>query len=47
MWGIHDSDWWSLLAILVSLGVALGWVLFVGVPMVWQMVKPLIHAITG
>lgn len=47
MWSMSDSDFAGLLAILVSLGVAIGWVLFVGVPWLWLIVKPLIHAITG
>lgn len=47
MWGTRDSDWWLSLAVILAIGVGLGWVLFIGVPMLWAWTKPFIHAITG
>lgn len=47
MWGTSDSDWWWLMAVVLVLGMGLGWVVFDGIPMLWHVVKPLIHAITG
>lgn len=42
----NDSDWWAFIAILIAIGIAIGWVLFVGFPMAWEVLKPFIHGIT-
>lgn len=40
------AGFYSLVLALVSVGVFVGWVLFVGLPWLWVALKPLLHAVT-
>ena len=46
MWSVSESDWWWLLFVVLAIGMALGWVMFEGIPMLWHLVKPWLHVIT-
>lgn len=37
----------GLVTALIVVGIVIGFVLFIGVPWLWQIVKPLIHALTA
>ncbi len=37
----------DVIPVLIGVGVAIGFVLFVAVPWLWQLVKPWIHALTS
>jgi hypothetical protein len=41
---ISESDFWTFTAIMIVLGFALGGVVFIGLPKLWELLKPLIHA---
>ncbi len=43
--GFIDLD--GAIAALVVVGIFIGFVLFVGVPLLWGFLKPWIHSITG
>lgn len=47
MWSMSEGDFWWALVVVLGVGMALGWVVFDGIPMLWALVKPLLHAITG
>ncbi len=43
---ISERDFVQFMIVLVLLGVGIGAVLFLGLPALWEWVKPLIHAAT-
>lgn len=43
---ISERDFMQFMIVLVLLGVGIGALLFLGVPSLWEWVKPLIHAAT-
>ena len=43
---ISELDFMQFMIVLVLLGVGIGALLFLGVPALWEWVKPLIHAAT-
>jgi len=45
--GEIDFGFGRIFALLLVMGVAFGWLLFEGLPMLWALVKPWIHVITG
>lgn len=47
MWSMRDSDFLWALIIVLGVGMALGWVFFDGIPLLWHLVKPWLHSITG
>ena len=44
---ISEHDFVRFMIVLVLLGIGIGAVLFLGVPALWEWVKPLIHAATA
>lgn len=44
---ISERDFFHFVIAMVLLGAALGAVLFLGVPALWELVKPLIHSATA
>jgi len=42
-----DRDWRWFVAVLIAAGALLGVTVFVGVPLVWNLAKPFLHAVTG
>lgn len=47
MWSFQDRDLFKLVLVLVLLGMFAGWVVFGGLPMLWDVVKPWIHEVTA
>ena len=43
---ISERDFVQFMIVLVLLGVGIGAVLFLGLPALWEWVKPLIHSAT-
>lgn len=46
MW-LSDQDWWRCVGALVLAGVALGFVLFEGLPWLWEAAKPLLRVLVA
>ena len=44
---ISEHDFVQFMLVLVLLGIGISAVLFLGVPALWEWVKPLIHAATA
>lgn len=44
---LSDSDFFRFIAVCVGIGVALGAALFIGLPWLWGVLKPLLHLVTG
>ena len=44
---ITDKDFAYFVGILITIGVVIGIVLFIGIPWAWIYIKPWIHAITA
>jgi hypothetical protein len=45
--GYADGAFAGVVWAMIILGVLIGFVLFVGVPWLWNFIKPFIHSITG
>lgn len=43
--GFIDLDY--VFGVLIVIGIFIGFVLFIGVPWLWDLLKPWIHSITG
>lgn len=43
---ISDRDFVQFMVVIVLLGFGIGALLFLGIPALWELVKPLIHAAT-
>lgn len=43
----NDSDWWGLVIGLVVFGIAIGCALAFGLPWLWSILKPMLHAVTA
>jgi hypothetical protein len=41
---MSDRDFFWFMAVLVLFGIGIGAALFVGVPWLWDLLKPLLHA---
>ncbi len=46
MYGFRDGDLFKLVAVLIVLGMVGGWVVFDGLPLLWELVKPWVHGVT-
>jgi len=42
-----DWMWWKLLVFTLVAGMLLGWAVFDGLPLLWQMAKPWLHSLTA
>lgn len=42
-----DSVWQAMIIFLIAIGVAAGFVLFVVLPWLWDLLKPWLHGLTG
>jgi hypothetical protein len=44
---ITEDAFLGFMLVLVAIGVFIGWLFFVGMPWVWGVLKPVIHAVTA
>jgi hypothetical protein len=42
-----DSSWWAMIIGLIGFGIAIGCALAFGLPWLWSLIKPLLHAVTA
>lgn len=46
MW-MNDKDFWLFIGTLFLLGVAIGCTMSFGIPWLWSIIKPALHALTA
>lgn len=44
---IRDRDFWNFVVVLIAVGSAIGVLLVKGLPWLWLLLKPWLHALTG
>lgn len=46
MYSFRDGDFLKCILVVMMIGVVLGWIIFNGLPLLWEVVKPWIHEVT-